>query len=270
MNALTTSAKGTVLATTTAGYDPFAAAAADMGATRGLFLKFDGNEGTFSYGPKDDEQEIPLGTQLATNFGGTFKRGFICWKESEAVDEVMELVADGAEPTREADLEDHGPYETYEDGSKDGWRKQAAFELVDLESGNRFAFKASSASAYTAAGRLAAGFAKAYRQKSGMVPVVQVDADPFDVYARDQHGKKTKKKQGTKFAPSFKIVGWISMTEYDEALSRGEAAAEAEKTETDAGADAGSEDPKNYAEQKQEPAVEQPAAAATGRRAKRF
>src|SRR5665213_3190255 len=85
------------LALAAATYNPFAQEALDAGAKFGNFLSFNGNDGTFLYGGKDDQKELVHGTQLALRVSD-YQRGWYCWKESEVVDKVMLGIMQGRPP----------------------------------------------------------------------------------------------------------------------------------------------------------------------------
>lgn len=264
------------------GPDPFAAAAAEMGAINGHFLTFDGNEGKFEYGPKDDVKELDSGTQLVCNMA-TFKRGYICWNDGEVVDEKMVGVLEG-KPCSAAELPDHGPYE---DEEKDGWREQNSVEFRDLDTGELFQFKTTARGGLRGMKNLMDAFAKVYRTKPNQVPVVELGEHSFDAKVMNEKTGK-KKSVGKKYAPVLSIVGWIPAEEYFGLVEKGDALAASDSGEAE---DDGSDDPKNYAEksgasttapaaepeaepvpvnEKVTPPAQAQAQGATGRRAKRF
>lgn len=180
--------------------NPWAEAAASV--DQGAYLKFNGNTGEFTYGA--DDNELPYGSQIVADmFSVAF--GWICWKDGDPVEEVLVKVLDG-KPPLEHTLTDHGPYD--EDG--DGWRESTSVPMVLLEFGDkgeetdiglRMLFKGSSASTVRGVRKLSGAFGKLFREKQGMLPVIEIDAEQFQ--ARE-------KKHGKKYAPIFKIVGWIS------------------------------------------------------------
>lgn len=273
MNALTKTTS-TAVGFTDPNYDPFAAAAADMGGFRGNFLGHDGNSGDYTYGPAADKKELDLGTQLAVNMT-TVGRGWICWVDGEVADETMVNIMEGSPPAAST-LADHGPYQKYEDGSEDGWVEQSTVEFRHLETGELFLFKAAGKSKNRAIGNLLADYAKVWKTKPGQVAVIELGDATFEPKVGKEGGPK--KKIGKKHAPVFKIVGWISNDEFEELAG---VAAAAEKNEADASADTGADDASNYEEQvtestkvaaaEQTPATTQTAAPTGGaRRGKRF
>jgi hypothetical protein len=250
------------------GADPFAAAAAALGAGEGNFLKFNGNTGDFTYGQKDEE--LPHGTQLAADMLN-FARGWICWKDGEVEDEIMVPILKG-EPPLEHTLPDHGPYEKHDDGSEDGWAEQAKIGLRDVETGETYLYKTTSKSGRRALGQLLKDFSKLHRMHPGETPVVEISGQSYT---------PKDKKLGKKFAPIFKIVGWMN----DADLAQLDEGSDAPET-----AKGGADDPANYEQQQQQPAATETTAtaaasrertetpttqptdapAAAGRRAKRF
>lgn len=203
MNALTTQNGGGALAAYGAGKNAFDDAASDLGAGGGAFLKFNGNTGDFTFGAEGDE--IPHGTQLAVQMDG-FARGFICWVEGDVVEEVMVKVVDG-KPPLQSDLADHGPYEKHDDGTQDGWSEQARVTFISLEDGETYVYKTSSKSGLRALGNLLRDFARQMRSHPDALPVAEFGATSFI--------PKNNKKIGKKYAPSFKLVGWVQQEEID-------------------------------------------------------
>lgn len=200
----------TALATIGAdGIDPFAVAAQrDSGGPQGTFLRFSGNDGTYTHGK--DQDELEPGTRLVVNVM-EMAAGWICWKDSKVVDEVNVRVVDGSPPDEE-DLKDHGPYED----DDDGWAEQRIIHLAD-EEGKNYILKMMSKSGKRAFGTLLNDFV-AGRRTQGMdkVPVIELDYTEFD--AKNAKGKKI----GKKFAPKFTIVGWYTEDELLELASAGE------------------------------------------------
>jgi hypothetical protein len=271
MNQVTTTSNNTVLAAY-GGANPFAAAAAAMGAQEGNFLKFNGNSGDFTYGQKDDE--LPHGTQLAADMIG-FSRGWICWKDGEVEDEINVPILQG-EPPLEHTLPDHGPYTKHDDGSEDGWVEQAKINFRDVETGEAYIYKATSKSGRRALGSLLKDFSKQFHLHDGETPVVEISGLSYT---------PKDKKLGKKYAPVFKIVGWLNAVEMGE-LEDSAPAKDAPATATTNSAE---DDPANYVakddhQQRSETpssptsrtrdaapaATPQTDAPATGRRAKRF
>lgn len=201
MGALIPSA-GTGLSIYDAPDNPWAEAAAAV--ETGAYLKFNGNTGEFTYGA--DDAALEYGSQLVADlFNVQF--GWICWKDSEPVEELLVKILEG-KPPLEHNLPDHSPY----DSDDDGWREATALPMVllcngqtdDSEAGTRMFFKGSSASSVRGVRKLSGAFGKLFREKPGHFPVIEISGEQFA--ARE-------KKFGKKYAPILKIVGWISEDE---------------------------------------------------------
>jgi hypothetical protein len=186
------------------------------------YLKFNGNDGQFTYGREGDELEA--GTILAAAVVETYATGWICWVDGEVKDEIMCLVASGEKPPSKDRLPDHGPY----DDEDDGWRKQAAILFKDPETGDQYYFKASSISGMRALAALGNAFGKAMKEHdpSKEVPLVELDMTSFEVKG---------KKKVTKHAPIFSIVDWMDITEIPEPAEAGDAEGDDDDAEIDQG-----------------------------------
>ena len=247
----------TSLATAGATANRFAQVAGNMGASEGAFMKFDGNSGTFSYG--SDQDELEHGTQLAAHMTD-LSRGHICWVDGEVKEEVMIGILAGDPPAQHT-LTDYGPYQTYPDGTKDGWSEQVVLTFRNTEDGEKYTFKSTSKSGLRAVANLIRDYGKLFKTHPNDTPVVELGANSFV--------PKNNKKVGKKYAPDFKIVGWLTPAQVEKLDDTAQAAA-------DDAQENGADDASNYQEQAAEtPASEEkeapaePAAAGT-RRAKRF
>jgi len=181
------------------------------------FLKFNGNDGEFTYGA--NREVLDIGTQLAVNME-SYEVGFICWKEGEVVDEKMVPIVSGQSVSK-ADLPDHGPYKTYEDGTKDGWSEQRSVNFKGIEDGTDYQFKTTSKSGLIALGNLLRDFAKGVKLNDGKVPVIELAINTFT--------PKNNPRAGKKHAPTFKIVAWVDQNELAETISSNSAAAAEEE-----------------------------------------
>lgn len=205
-NALTTR-NNTAVATGGSG-NPFLNAASSLGGDgNGIFLKFSGKNGEYTYGA--DGTELDDGWKGAVNISLTAKLGWICWKDSEVMGEDMTLVMEGSK-TPKSQLEDHGPY----DDDEDGWAEQFSVELVELDSGEQMLFKNSSKSGLRAFGALLNAYGKAIQKGQNigddgeeLIPVVEFSATEFT--------PKNGKKKDKAYAPKFTIVDWISNDELE-------------------------------------------------------
>lgn len=165
------------------------------------YMKFNANTGVFSHSKEDIE--IPIGDEVALNMS-TFSTGWVCWKDSEVIDEKISYPMAGEAATREEDLPDHEPYEAEDDG----WKKQVGIEITLLDgehAGQTFIFNASSSGGISALVRL---FKKYYEEGTlkgfNIVPVVKLDNQSF---------MPKEKKYGKKYAPVFEIVEWTTEAE---------------------------------------------------------
>lgn len=184
-------------------FDPFAVAAGDMGGASALYAKFNGNSGEFTYGSQSEE--IEKGERMAANVAGA-RKGWICWVDSEVAEEIMVPIIQGV-PPREDQLKDHGPYKTYDDGTKDGWSEQFAIDfrlLGEAHDGAEITYKTSTKSAMRPLGDLLKQYAREYKSHPGCVPIVE--------FGKGDYMPK-EKKHGKKYFPTFKIVDWVDEDE---------------------------------------------------------
>jgi hypothetical protein len=169
------------------------AAGLKMGGDGKAFMKFDGNSGDYSYGQNDDP--LNIGDLLAAN-PRSFKRGWICWKDGEMMEEIMLSIEEGQPPAKHT-LKDYGPYEE----ENDGWSEQFSIEFRMLDEPHaEMVFKANNASKRRALAGLMKDWSKTYKSHPGELPVIEIDETEFEF----KKGKRTF----TKHAPVFKIVEW--------------------------------------------------------------
>lgn len=186
------------LAAYNGGSNPFVDAGDDLGAgDMGAYMKFNGNSGDFTVGKEQDELEE--GKRLIADMQSA-ARGSICWVEGEVADEVMVRVVDG-KPPGEDELENHGPYE-----GDDGWNDQVKINFKDEETGETYIFKSSSKSALRAFGVLMKDYGRQFKNHPDEYPIVELGSVGY---------MPKDKKIGKKYAPTFKIVDWISVEESD-------------------------------------------------------
>lgn len=201
---------------TSEGYNPFLDAGRDI--SDGVFLRFSGNDGTFTYG--QDEEELAHHTQLAADvFNASW--GWIFWYDGEVLDETMSMVREGPEPEEPDYVPEGAPegltLEDIEEANKrkkatemsDGWAFQCKVNLRDMESGEEYIFKTSSGSGIRAFRALLKTYGKLYKFKGGKVPVVEISGKEFAL----KDNPKIKK-----WAPNLKIVDWRSEEELLEGL----------------------------------------------------
>ena len=193
-NAMTTTGGG-FLAASMDAYAALEAVASEMGGSGGVYLKFNGNDGIFTYGSTGDELE--LGSQVAFN-PTSLERGWICWKDEEVVGETMVPYLTGRRVSK-SDLPDNGPYES----TQDGWQEQMIVHFKMTEAPyTDLIFKATGISKMNAVKRLIQDFTKSYKQNPNLVPIVEIDEVSFESKAKGARGAK-------KHAPVFKITAWV-------------------------------------------------------------
>ncbi|AFU86598.1 nucleotidyltransferase [Caulobacter phage CcrRogue] len=159
------------------------------------FMKFDGNDGSFSYGAEDEP--LKNKTRMAANLR-SYKRGWVIWVDGKVVYEEMVALADGPQPTK-GSLPDHGPY-----GEEDGPVEQYTidFRLID-EPYVEMVFQANNVSKRRALAAFLKDFGNSFRNHPGELPIIELDSNEFE-------GKTKGGRKVTKYAPKFKIVDWMS------------------------------------------------------------
>jgi hypothetical protein len=205
--------------------NPFKRRAAQISKPMMPFLNFSGKNGKFTYG--QDKTALKYGSHLAANMMD-FKSGWICWVDDEVVEEIMVGVFD--EAVSEDDLTDHEPVGGYDDG--DGWREQTSVPLRDVDTGEQMLYKTSAASANRVLGGLLDEFGDAFVEHEEDVPVVEIDAEEFEVTLKDE--KTGKKKKHVNYKPVFEIVEWLTPEDVAELMG------------ADAAAEEKSDDPDDY------------------------
>jgi hypothetical protein len=189
------------------GGDPYAAYGAKVGVS-GVFLSF--KAGEYLYG--QDDKELPNGTRLAANMAG-LRIGWRRWFASTVTDDLTELLADCPHIAQRNTLGDDDPakWETDTKGEpRDPWQLTNVLELIDGE-GQQYIFSTASKGGIGAIGRLCKQYGKEYRQRPGMVPIVELGKD---FYIHKEHGKT--------YFPMLTIVDWTD----ENALTIEEAAEE--------------------------------------------
>lgn len=189
----------------TAGANPWAEAA--KGIESGAYLKFNGNDGRYSFG--QDDEDLPEGSRVVGDME-TLGFGWICWVESAVEEEVIVRVIDGKAPL-EHELADHGPYD-----DDDGWREAASISLV-LESygtddqdeavGTPLLWKTSTGGQVRQIRKLSGAYGRVFSQHPGEFPIIELAAESY-VPKNKKHGK-------IKWSPVLKIVGWMTAEELE-------------------------------------------------------
>ena len=196
------------------GVDPFTAFGNEA-PKFGAFMKFSGNTGDFSYGAENEPLE--LGTQLVVNMM-EMARGWVCWINGKPFETITNMIMENKPAVQEEELPDY--HEKYVSAEDDGWVEQTAVPMALLDDGSELDFKTSSASGQRALQKLAKDFGSKCQlnlDDNGelKMPVVEIGNTSFEV---------KKKGVGIKWAPTFKIVDWISVEEMTSMQDAAEAA----------------------------------------------
>lgn len=187
------------------GVNPWTEAA--RGVETGAYLKFNGNDGIYSFGQDDDE--LPVGSRVITDMQ-SLALGWICWVDSAVEEEILVPVVEGKAP-QEHTLTDHGPY-----NDDDGWRGAASLSCViesygdddrDEAVGTRLLWKTSTSGQVRSIQKLSGAYGRLFAQHPDEFPIVELGADHY--------APKNKKHGKIKWSPNLKIVGWISADELD-------------------------------------------------------
>uniref|UniRef100_A0AB74UKZ7 Uncharacterized protein n=1 Tax=Caulobacter phage BL57 TaxID=3348355 RepID=A0AB74UKZ7_9VIRU len=199
-NDLTTRSSGGYLTNNDDFYNLIAQEANNLkgGGDGKAFMKFDGNDGTFSYGAEDEP--LKLGTEMAANLL-SYKRGWVIWKDGKVVYEEMVGIKEGPQPTK-GSLPDHGPY-----GDEDGPVEQYTMDLRLIDEPYvEMVFQANNVSKRRALAAFLKDFGNSFRNHPGEVPIIALDSNEFE-------GKTKGGRKVTKYAPKLKIVRWMSETD---------------------------------------------------------
>jgi hypothetical protein len=201
---------GGAVAAYAAGANPWAEAA--RGVETGAYLKFNGNDGIWSFGQDDDE--LPEKSRVVGDME-SMAFGWTCWVDSNVEEEVYVAVVEG-KPPMEHELNDHGPY-----NQDDGWRESSSLSLV-LESygeddqdeavGTAMLWKSSTGGQVRQVKKLSGAYGRLFAQHPGEYPIIELGAESY-VPKNKKHGK-------IKWSPTLKIVGWMTAAEL-EGLSGG-------------------------------------------------
>ncbi len=190
----------TALAT---GGNPWAEAA--RGVETGTYLKFNGNDGRWSFG--QDDEDLPEGSRVIVDME-TLAFGWICWVDGSVEEERLVPVLDGRPPL-EHELTDYGPYE-----EDDGWREAASLSMIlerygdddqDDAVGTQLLWKTSTGGQVRQIRKLSGAYGRVFSQHPGEFPVVELGAEDY--------APKNKKYGKKKWSPVMKIVGWMSAAE---------------------------------------------------------
>lgn len=167
------------------------------------FMKFNGNDGKFSYG--GDENPLQDGDQFVMN-PLSYRRGYVTWVASRVVNETMRGITEGKMPTL-AELPDNGPY-----AEGDGPVEQYTIELATtFEPHIEMIFQANNGSKRRAFAALMKDFNATYKNHPGKFPVVEISSTEFEATINN--------RKITKYAPKFKIITWITTEQMEEMKS---------------------------------------------------
>jgi len=177
------------------GYDPFAAYGQEA-ANGGTFLKF--NKGEWQAGQNSDE--VPLGTLLVANMQ-ELSIGWIRWENGSPAERRLNLLTSGVKPERRDELgyDDQTEWETNDDGDpQDPWNFTNELPMADPKTGTQYTFSASSKGSIGCIGNVCKTYARLYKDKPGLVPVMELKRDS---YIHRKHGKL--------YVPVLEIVDWV-------------------------------------------------------------
>lgn len=181
------------------------------------FMKFDGNDGSYSYGA--DDEPLELGDRLIMD-PASYRRGWVIWVDGDVVYESMLPL--GTSVPAKHQLEDFGPY-----GEDDGPVEQQTIDFrMEAEPYTEMVFQANNVSKRRALAALLKDFGNTYKAHPGEVPIIELDENEF---LASTSGKDKGKKGGrkvTKHAPKFKIVGWASIAKLEAARAAESGASE--------------------------------------------
>ena len=176
-------------------YDPYAAYGQEA-ANAGTFLKF--SKGEWLLGQNDDEVE--LGRLLVANMA-ELSIGWIRWADGKPAERRMGLLGGGFKPEPRDALghDDQTLWEKDNEGRpKDPWNFTNELPLADPETGEQMTLSVSSKGGIGAVGNLCKAYGREYRQREGLVPVLELGRDS---YKHPEYGKT--------YVPVLSIVDWM-------------------------------------------------------------
>lgn len=195
MNAIITPQTGTAVAAPS-DYDPYAAYGAEAASGSGDFLKF--SKGEWLKGQNDEEVE--LGTRLAANMA-ELSIGWLRWEAKKPVERRMGLLAQGHKPEPRDTLgySDKSDWEQDAAGvAQDPWSATNELPVADPETGEQMTISMASKGGIGAIGNLCKAYGKEYRNRPGMVPIIELGRDS---YKHSEYGKV--------YVPVLTIVDWV-------------------------------------------------------------
>lgn len=184
--------------------DPFTAYAAKVTSTSGQFLSFD--KGIWLFGP--DKAKMQNGTRLAANVGGLMV-GWRKWYGGRVEADLLEPLADQRPVPSRASLGDMDQSLWERDDrsgqARDPWVFTNTLQLVD-DAGESYTYSASSKGGLNAIGQLCKVYGQEYRQRPGMVPIVELGGDSY---------MHSNSEYGLIHTPVLKVVGWTDRAAID-------------------------------------------------------
>jgi hypothetical protein len=149
------------------------------------------------YKAGQDQETVPEGTRMLAHLP-SMRRGWVCWKDQQPVQQIMGLVAEGFKPPLREELGDldEAEWEEQNGKPKDPWQKTNHLIMADSD-GELFTFTTSSKGGLSAVAELLDAYAKRYRMKPDEIPVIELLARSY-----------IHKDYGETFAPKLKVVGW--------------------------------------------------------------
>ncbi len=178
------------------------------------YVKFTGASGQFTSG--QDEDVIEHGTRMPARIEDAFITWSFWWDgevleqfdvkivdDPKAFDNEPDYLPDGfdemaLEDIRQARKDDPANF-------RDGWSVTGNVEMFTVEGeAQTYLFRFNAGVALSAFLVLMKAFGRLYQLKPGMVPVVELNAEKFEV---------KKKGVGKRWAPRLKIVSWVNPAE---------------------------------------------------------
>lgn len=179
-----------------AAYDPYAAYGQEAASGGGDFLKFSKVE----WQKGQNNEEVALGTRLAANMA-ELAIGWIRWEDGKPAERKFGLLAHGHKPELRGDLgfTDHDEWETDKDGKAiDPWSFTNELPVANPDTGEQMTISMSSKGGIGAMGNLCKAYGKEYRQKDGLIPIIELQRDS---YIHREYGKL--------YVPVMNIVDWV-------------------------------------------------------------
>lgn len=176
----------------------FGAAASEMNVNIGGLLSFSGNTGEFKY----KGQIIEHGTVVAVD-PSRMRKGWVCWKGGKPIEKHVTDILGGERIKTQAELPDYGPFKEGE-----GWMNCAEVPVTLLDTNEQVDISLSSKGGVNALLRLGQDWSsksKMNLDENGdrKQMLVELGAVSFT----------SDKAAGKKWAPTFKIVEWVSIAE---------------------------------------------------------